>query len=70
MGQRADSAGLWGRGPGLVHMDVKIQVLLHDQSGRRGRGRMSLQRQKVDSGTFPHFNTWMHTMSLDPGVNE
>ena len=64
MGQRADSAGLRGRGPGLVHMDVKIQLLLH------GSVRKTGQRQKVDSGTFPHFNTWLHTMSADLGVNE
>lgn len=43
MGQRADSAGLWGRGPGLVHMDVKIQVLPH------GSVRKTGQRQKVSA---------------------
>ena len=43
MGQRADSAGLRGRGPGLVHMDVKIQLLLH------GSVRKTGQRQKVSA---------------------
>lgn len=45
MGKRAYSAGLQGRGPGqpfpLVHMDVKIQVLMHRIGRKRGH------RQKV-----------------------
>lgn len=66
MGQRTDSSGLQGRGPRLVQMDVKVPsatARIRQENGAEAEGLM-------DSGTFTHFNTWLHNMSPDLGVNE
>ena len=52
-GKRSYSAGLQGRGPGhpfpLVHMDVKIQVLMHRIGKKGDTGRRSCGQRGIYS---------------------